>query len=217
VGNIYFDLAYSAHPDEPGHWWGGYVDEQRAFSMQPFDIYASIRRDDAGNPVDYASAGEGMETLSPEGRRNILGVQGQLWAETIRSFDGVGYLLFPKIYGLAERAWNASPWWNEAMNEPAAFLDNYSWFYAVVTEREMPWLQKMGINFRIPQPGVYVEDGVLYANSPIAGAEIRYTTDGSEPTLGSTLWTEPVRCDAGQVAARLFYLDHKSVTSTWRR
>jgi hexosaminidase len=217
VCNIYFDLAYSGHPDEPGLWWGGYVDEQRAFSMQPFDIYASIRRDDAGYPVDYASAGEGLEQLTPEGRKNILGVQGQLWAETIRSFDNVGYLLFPKIYGLAERAWNASPAWSESQNEPTAFLQDYSRFNTIVTEREMPWLKEVGFNFHISQPGIYIEDGILYANSPIAGAEIRYTTDGSVPTLGSALWTQPVKCDAAEVTARLFYLDHQSVSSTWRR
>jgi hexosaminidase len=213
VGNIYFDLAYSAHPDEPGHWWGGYVDEQRSFSMQPFNIYASKRRDDAGKSIEITSAPEGWEQLTPEGRQNILGVQGQLWAETIRSFESVGYLLFPKMYGLAERAWNASPEWNKSADEPAAFLADYARFNAIVTEREMPWLKEAGINFRLSQPGIYVEDGVLYANTPIAGAEIRYTTDGSEPTLRSTLWTEPVKCDAGQVTARLFYLGHQSVSS----
>jgi hexosaminidase len=216
VGNIYFDLAYSAHPDEPGHWWGGYTDDQRAFSMQPFNIYASKRRDDAGNPVEFTSTPEDWEQLTPEGRKNILGVQGQLWAETIRSFESVGYLLFPKMYGLAERAWNASPEWKESADEPAAFLADYARFNAIVTEREMPWLKELGINFRLPQPGIYVEDGVLYANSPIAGAEIRYTTDGSQPTLGSALWTEPVKCDAKQVTARLFYLGHESVSSNWK-
>jgi hexosaminidase len=217
VGNFYLDLAYSAHPDEPGHWWGGYVDEQRAFSMQPFNIYASKRRDDAGKPVDYASAGNGLEKLTDEGRQNILGLQGQLWAETVRGFESVGYLIFPKIYGLAERAWNGSPKWSEAANEPAAFTADYSRFYAVVSEREMPYLKESEINFRVPQPGVYVENGVLYANSPIEGAEIRYTTDGTTPTPTSTLWTEPVECSAERVSARLFYLDHASVTSTWKR
>ena len=45
------------------------------------------------------------------GKKHIMGVQGQLFAETIRSFDGVEYLLFPKILGLAERGWNAHPVW----------------------------------------------------------------------------------------------------------
>ena len=55
VNNFYLDLAYDAHPDEPGHFWGGYVDESKAFSMLPFDVYRSSRTDMAGNPVEISS------------------------------------------------------------------------------------------------------------------------------------------------------------------
>ncbi|WP_422891498.1 family 20 glycosylhydrolase, partial [Nannocystis pusilla] len=97
------------HPDERGLDWGGYVDESVSFSMLPFSIYRSLRTDGAGNPVDLDAAEKGKTVLTAEGRKNILGVQGQLFAETIRSFNGVEYLLFPKIMGLAERGWNAYP------------------------------------------------------------------------------------------------------------
>ena len=49
---------------------------------------------------------------------------------------------------------------------------------------------------------------------PIRGGEIRYTTDGTEPTLRSELWKAPVACDASVVKAKLFYLNKESVTST---
>ena len=42
----------------------------------------------------------------------------------------------------------------------------------------MPYWAKNGINFRLPQPGLLVKDGNLYANVAIDGAEVRYTTDG---------------------------------------
>ena len=52
----------------------------------------------------------------------------------------------------------------------------------------MPYWAKHGINFRLPQPGLWIEEGNLFANVAIDGAEIRYTTDGSEPTAQSALW-----------------------------
>lgn len=65
------------------------------------------------------------------GKKNILGVQGQLFAETIRSFDGVEYLLFPKIMGLAERGWNAYPAWEglQGAQEQQAFDKALALYY----------------------------------------------------------------------------------------
>ena len=111
VGNFYMDMAYNGHPDERGLDWGGYVDESISFSMLPFSIYRSLRKDMAGNPVDMNAAAKGKTALTEVGKKNIVGVQGQLFAETIRNFDQVEYLLFPKMMGLAERGWNAHPAW----------------------------------------------------------------------------------------------------------
>ena len=96
VGNFYMDMAYNGHPDERGLDWGGYVDESVSFSMLPFSIYRSLRVDMAGNPIDLNNAEKGKTALTEIGKKHIMGVQGQLFAETIRSFDGVEYLLFPK-------------------------------------------------------------------------------------------------------------------------
>jgi hexosaminidase len=209
VGNYYMDLAYSNHPDERGLSWGGFVDEQRALSMQPWDIYNSVRRDDAGREVDNSRAGDGREKLTDEGMRNIVGLQGQLWGETLRSFDGAAYMLFPKMLGLVERAWNSNPSWSDREE----FLRDYSRFHAIAAEREMPWLARQGLNFRVSPPGIYIENGLLWANSQIRGAEIRYTTDGSIPTAESELWTRAVSCNANTVIARTFYLGRGSVCS----
>ena len=83
----YLDLAYSDAPDEIGLSWAGYVDERKAFALQP---------------KDYTG--------------NIIGVQAQLWSSQLRSFDDVTYQMLPKALGVVERAWNAYPDWpaNEA-------------------------------------------------------------------------------------------------------
>ena len=79
----------------------------------------------------------------------------------------------------------------------------------------MPRLAGEGVNFRLPQPGIRIVEGKLYANSPIPQAEIRYTTDGSEPTAESLRWEAPVDCQASVVKARLFYLGKASLTTDY--
>lgn len=216
VGNFYMDMAYNGHPDERGLDWGGYVDESVSFSMLPYSIYHSLRKNMAGDPIDLSNAGKGKTVLTETGKKNIVGVQGQLFAETIRSFDGVEYLLFPKLMGLAERGWNAHPAWESlsGAQEQQAFDKALALYYAKISEKEMPCWAKNGINFRLPHPGLLVKDGRLYANVAISGAEVRYTTDGSEPTAQSALWEAPVKCDAAVVKAKTFYQGKESLPIT---
>lgn len=217
VNNFYLDLAYDAHPDEPGHFWGGYVDESKAFSMLPYDVYRSSRTDMAGNPVDVSAAGKGKTTLTASGRENIKGVQAQLFAETIRGFQWVEYYIFPKVMGLVERGWNAHPDWEtlSGVAEQQTFDRDLSLFYEKISVKEMPCWSRTGVNFRLPHPGLSVKDGLLYANTPIAGGQIRYTTDGTEPTVESALWEVPVTCRSAVVKAKLFFEDKQSVTSLY--
>ena len=217
MNNFYLDLAYDAHPDEPGHFWGGYVDESKAFSMLPFDVYRSSRTDMAGNPVEISSAGKGKTTLTASGRKQIKGVQAQLFAETIRGFQWVEYYTFPKVMGLVERGWNAHPDWETLSGaaEQQTFDRDLALFYEKISVKEMPCWSRMGVNFRLPHPGLTIRDGLLYANTSIEGAQIRYTTDGTEPTVESELWETPVACQAAVVKAKLFYRDKQSVTSCY--
>lgn len=213
VGNFYMDMAYNGHPDEPGLDWGGYVDEATSFSMLPFSIYRSVRTNKAGDLIDLSNAEKGKTMLTEVGKQNILGVQGQLFAETIRSFDGVEYLLFPKLMGLVERGWNAHPAWESltGAQEQQAFNQALALYYEKISGKEMPFWAKNSINFRLPLPGLIVKDGNLYANVAINGAQIRYTTDGTEPTAQSALWEAPVKCDTSVIKAKTFYQGKESL------
>ena len=216
VGNFYMDMAYNGHPDERGLDWGGYVDEAISFGLLPFSIYRSLRTDKAGNPVDLDEAEKGKTMLTEIGKQNIIGVQGQLFAETIRNFEGVEYLLFPKLMGLVERGWNAHPAWEtlRGEQEQQAFNQALALYYEKISAKEMPSWAKAGINFRLPHPGLLVKDGMLNANVAIQGAQIRYTTDGTEPTAQSALWEAPVKCDAAVVKAKTFYQGKESLPIT---
>lgn len=83
--NAYMDFAYTPDKKERGHSWGGFVDERRSFSLLPYDIYRSVRWDDDARMNDISHMPDGKEELVS--KENIIGVQGQLWSETIRCFE----------------------------------------------------------------------------------------------------------------------------------
>ena len=137
VGNsdlAYLDLAYNDSRVERGLSWSGYVDEYRTFSLLPYNIYRSV-----GQENDVA-----LE--KPE---NIIGTGSFLWGENLRNFDQATYAIFPKGYGLFERAWNATPAWDmpghSTEAEKQAAFDR---FYSSVVKYELPWLESKGINYR---------------------------------------------------------------------
>ena len=146
--NAYFDLAYNWSKTERGHSWAGFIDERRSFSFLPYDLYKSVRWDDKGLPKDLTSASEGKPALTPEGKPYILGVQGQLWSETLRNFDHVTYYLFPKALGLFERGWNASPAWTETTQpDDPAFVTDFDHFFSIIVEREYPYYESLRISW----------------------------------------------------------------------
>lgn len=142
--NAYADFAYDRGSLERGHDWGGIIDERRSFSLLPFSVYKSVRWDDDNNIADIAHASDGKTVL--EAPEHILGVQAQLWTETIRSFDHVTYFIFPKMLGLWERGWNSHPVWEEtAVSDDPAFTADFNRFYSTVVNNEMPWFDSQGI------------------------------------------------------------------------
>ena len=146
--NAYFDLAYNWAKTERGHSWAGFIDERRSFSFLPYDLYKSVRWDDKGRPTQLASASEGKPALTAAGKPYILGVQGQLWSETLRCFDHVTYYLFPKALGLFERGWNASPAWAETTQpDDPAFVADFDRFFTTIVEREYPYYESLGISW----------------------------------------------------------------------
>lgn len=179
VNHFYHDLAYNYHPHEPGLTWGGVVDEFATFN-------------------GYASK---LCPAAPEYFKNVIGVQGQLFAETMRSPQQLQYYLFPKMLGLAERAWNSQPTYSDAK------------FNRIIAERELPALNAAGCNFRMRQPGIIISSGKVKMNSPYKHAVIRYTLDGTEPQADSPVYTKPIKTDATEIRARLYYLGKESVTT----
>ena len=192
VTNLYFDLAYNKDPEEPGFYWGGFVDTRKAFDFRPFDIFTSTNVDPMGHPFDPETDYKDMERLAPGAQSNILGIQGQLWSETIKGPEMMEYYIFPKLLALAERAWG------KALPEGEAAAENWAEFANALGRRELIRLDHLsgGYNYRVPTPGAKIVGDKAMANVVFPGLDIRYTTDGSEPDLDSPLYAEPVPIDS---------------------
>lgn len=212
VSNFYFDMAYNRSFSEPGHNWGAHGSEYNSFDMLPYDIYRSIRRELNGQPIEKFADNSKKQVLIPAARKQIKGIQGQLFSETIRNYSMTEYYLLPKMFGLVERAWNVEPTWSLS-SEDILYKQALISYNARIANRELPRLAQLGINFRLAQPGIKVVEGKLYANSPIPRAKICYTIDGSEPTINSTEWKQPIESEAKLVKAKVFYFGKESITT----
>jgi len=207
AGSFYFDFAHEKHPEEPGMYWGGFVSIRAPFEFLPYDLYTSADVDLMGRPLSE-TAYLRAERLTLAGREHLLGLQGQLWGETIDSPERIDYMLFPRLLSLAERAWAARPQWAMIENEArrsTALENDWNRFANALGQRELPRLDHLhgGVHYRIPPPGAVIENGVLKANVALPGLTIRYTTDGSEPTVNAMRYSGPVRAE-GEIRLRTF-------------
>ncbi|KPP95227.1 MAG: N-acetyl-beta-hexosaminidase HexB [Bacteroidetes bacterium HLUCCA01] len=198
--NVYFDLAYDMHPDEPGLHWSGYVNLRSAWQLTPFNHFISNDFDIQGNPVDARAMAAQHEALTDAGRDRIIGLQGQLWTETVKGPDMMFYYLLPKMLGLSERAWSPDPAWagiQERDRRNAMRDRQWNRFANTVGQIEFDRLDHLfgGYETRIPRPGAVLRGGVLHANVETPGLIIRYTTDGTPPTVDSPEYTGPVRAE----------------------
>ena len=182
ANRLYFDFAYCNHHEEKGLNWGGYTDEYRSFDWEPL--------------------------IHP----NVIGMNAQLWAEVLRSFSQVEWQIYPKLYGLAERAWN---------NRSQLTLGDYN---RLVYEVFIPQLAASGRNFHIQQPGICKRPTdnpqlqldkshvLIDMNKVMQGGELLYCLDDGE-------WREfkntmAIPASTKVIKAKVRYLGKESNT-TW--
>jgi hexosaminidase len=209
VTNFYFDLAYDKDPREPGLYWAGFINEKDAFSFVPENLFISTQTDDMGYEFTPEVDFKDMERLQRSARSNIVGIQGQLWGETVKGRDMLEYYYLPKIYGLAQRAWEGTPPWSaltDATEREDALNQDYNRFINTIVQKEFRSLDQPDkiYHYRIPAPGIRIQDQVVSIVSPYPGMEIRYTTDGTEPTANSELYNEPFKTAETTIRAKIY-------------
>lgn len=130
-----------------------------------------------------------QKNWAPEYESLLMGVQACMWTEFCNSPEEVEYQLFPRAAALAEVAW--SPRDTKDWEGFLPRLDNF-----------LPHLQACGVTYagsmyNIQQTVTPADGRLTVALDCIRpDVEIRYTTDGSEPTAQSPHYTAPLVFDA---------------------
>ena len=162
---------------------GMYIDQfQGDPKIEPVAIggYDPLSRVYAYNPVP--------DTLAATGKAKFIkGVQTNLWSEYMYCPDLVEYRAYPRVLALAEIGWTSLS--RKDYKDFERRLNN-----ALVR------LDELNINYHIPlpeQPGgscnfVAFTDSVSLEFKTTRPVEMVYTTDGSEPTLKSEVYTKPI-------------------------
>lgn len=142
----------------------------------------------------------GMEVNDYSPSSTVMGVQGCFWSDQFihgtvlqeitplnenRSEQYAEYLIFPRMLALAELAWLP-----KAERKYADFAERMTLQYAK--------LDAKGCNYRVPEPKIQsmIQEGdsLCFTLTPtVADAPIRYTTNGSYPTIHSAVYNGPVR------------------------
>jgi hexosaminidase len=208
VTNLYFDMASYKSFDEPGYYWGAFLGIDKFYSFVPFDYFKNADVDKNGNPIPQ-SLFIGKQRLTDYGKENIVGLQGALWAETVKSTERMDYMIFPRLLALAERAWAPDPQWateKDPVKAKQEYETAWSGFLNVLGKRELPRLSyyEGGYNYRIPKPGISLQDGKYLSNIDYPGLTIRYTTNGKDPDDKSKAYTGPVNYSGGVIKFRAF-------------
>ena len=207
TSNFYFDLANDTSYQEPGHYWGGYIDAKKVFSFIPLNYYLNAYTDYQFHPVAH-SFFDDKEKLQDKSRANIIGLNATLFSEKVKTGDRMEYMILPKLVVFAEKAWSAEKPWEsitDSVQREQIFAQSWNDFINTLSLRELPRLDyyHQGFNYRVPPAGAIVENNLVKANVLFPGFKIRYTTDGTEPILSSTIYQKPI-AEKGLIKLKVF-------------
>lgn len=123
--------------------------------------------------------------LTADEAKYILGGQGNVWTEYMKTPEKVEYMAFPRAIALSEVVWSRA--------EDKNFAD-----FQARLSAQFPRLDKQNVNYRIPEPAglqntVLGEDKTTIAlTNKLPDARVYYTLDGSQPDETKTLYEGPI-------------------------
>jgi hexosaminidase len=157
-----------------------YLDHYQSEKYEPLSIGGLT---DLKEVYDWQIIPDG---LPDEAKIHILGAQANMWTEYVATNEHLEYMLYPRLIALAENAWIEA--------EQKDFAD-----FQKRMNKQYTWLDKQGINYRIPYPMGFEEQNYGIATvdtlelfTGIETAAIHYTLDGSVPDENSMEYTEPL-------------------------
>lgn len=121
----------------------------------------------------------------PEYEDLLMGVQGSMWTEFCNKPEDVTYQIFPRLAALAEIAWSG-----KGKKDWESFLKALDKFNAHLDAKGVVYAKSM---YNIQHTSVPTGKDIMVTLECIRpDIEIRYTTDGTEPDSGASVYTGPI-------------------------
>lgn len=122
----------------------------------------------------------------------VLGAQANVWTEYITTTAQLEYMVLPRMLALSEVLW--TPKQNKNWIE---FNERVKYQFDIFKQKGLNYSQG---NYTVSIKPI-TENGKLNValSSDIAATQIRYTTDGSQPTLNSKLYETPIEINKSLV------------------
>jgi hexosaminidase len=161
--HLYFDFVQGPRELEPLAIGIGYNPLNRVYAFNP-------------TPAD----------LPATQQKHIIGVEAPLWTEHMETSRNVEYMLFPRMFALAEVGWTP-------LNRK-----DYTDFSENRLPKHLSALDKAGIVYRVPAPigqkdtTVWGKEFTLNLKAPVEGAAIYYNTESQEPRESDYLYEKPI-------------------------
>jgi hexosaminidase len=159
----YFDHSQGKSELEPPS-WGGY---NNLLSVYDF------------NPVP--------KEISEDKKHHILGGQANLWTEHIKTLEHIEYMLLPRLSALSEALWT-----NTEQKDKDFFIDKLDFHFDRLAEQGYNYATSALTPDYSVKYNKNIKEFSLSLKNEIDRYEIRYTLDGSTPTINSTLYTKPI-------------------------
>jgi hexosaminidase len=206
---LYFDFPYEVHPRERGVSWATRaIDGRKVFSLAPENV-AQVAE------VAVNRLGEHF-SVEAEPEAHVVGMQAQLWTENVRGAAQAQSMIFPRLIAAAERAWHRAGWELPAVPgqvftggvtehvDTAALMGDWAEFAATVTDRVLPRMDRAGVNYRVPCPGVRPVPGGVEVNCSNPGLPMQFSVDGGHSWADCQVGFGPA---AGRVHVRVLNSD----------
>ena len=205
---FYFDMVDDKDLDNIGLSWSGYANYKDMWTVDVFDVFNDLYGVEKNNiSREYI---ENSVKLEEDKKDNIIGVQSQIWSETIRNEGILDYMFMPNIIVFSQKAWSHENSWMDISNNDSKrekIENEWNKFANNIGQRVLPMVDNIfgGLAYDLPKPGGIVANDTLYANTVFPGLNIKYTLDGSNPEFSSETFTSPIKINEGDIInLRLF-------------
>ncbi|MDO7172656.1 beta-N-acetylhexosaminidase [Mariniflexile sp. AS56] len=129
------------------------------------------------------------DSLTTEQGKHVLGLQGNLWTESITNWGQLTYMTFPRLYAVAENGWT-----NQKSKDWNSFTTRLlSQFKRLDAKGER--YATSAYNVRIDHKGQPEGTIEISLKTEVDGLDIYYTLDSTSPNIQSIKYTKPFKID----------------------